>query len=382
VAEAIAKGGQVTLAAASAVLAGLGKSTATSNERALVVAQKHLPDVLALVERMSSETLADSPLRETLGYAFATGGKRLRAILPFAVASSLGRDPTALVPFAAACEMLHNATLVHDDVQDGDTTRRGRPTVWAKYGAARAIDLGDAMFYLAVLLVGRMDLPAGRREALSKRLLLETIQVIDGQEREMLLHEVRTPSPADYFRMVEGKTSAVFRLAMAGAAEACGASGDIVRGLGESARHLGVLFQVQDDLLDIYGEKGREIAGADVKEGKRSALAVHALTHATAPEKEILAAILDAPRDTTSDDDVRRAIAIFERTGSIAFAIDTLHERRALALDSLPEGGVRDLVEEVCDLFLEPIRPLLQRHEHRSDRVLSASFDKTARRIA
>jgi hydroxymethylglutaryl-CoA reductase len=386
VAEAIAKSGQVTLAAASAVLASLGKCTTATNESGLVVAQKHLPEVLALVERMSSEVLADSPLRETLGYAFATGGKRLRAILPFAVASSLGREPTSLVPFAAACEMLHNATLVHDDVQDGDTTRRGRPTVWAKYGAPRAIDLGDAMFYLAVLLVGRMDLPAGRREALSKRLLLETIQVIDGQEREMLLHEVRAPSPADYFRMVEGKTSAVFRLAMAGAAEACGAGGEIVRGLGESARHLGVLFQVQDDLLDIYGEKGRDIGGADVKEGKRSALAVHALAHATPPETEILLAILDAPRDTTSDDDVRRAIAIFERTGSIAFAIDTLHERRALALDPLPQGPVRALVEEVCDLFLEPIRPLLERHEHRSDRVLSPSFDKlfekTARRIA
>jgi hydroxymethylglutaryl-CoA reductase len=366
VADAISKSGSVTVAAASEALAKLGAPATKVEASALGLAQKHLPDVLALVEKISAETLHDSPLRETLGYAFATGGKRLRAILPFAVASSLGRDPSALVPFASACEMLHNATLVHDDVQDGDTTRRGRPTVWAKYGAARAIDLGDAMFYLAVLLVGRMELAAGRREALAKRLLLETLQVIDGQEREMLLHESRSPSPEDYFRMVEGKTSAVFRLAMAGAAEACGAPGEIVRGIEESARHLGVLFQVQDDLLDIYGEKGREIAGADVKEGKRSVLAVHALTHASAPEAQMLATILDAPRDTTSDEDVRRAIAIFERTGSIAFAIDTLHERKARALDPLPDGLVKDLIEEVVSLFLEPIRPLLERHEHRT----------------
>jgi len=182
--------------------------------------ERYLPDIMALIE---------------------TGGKRLRAVLRLRVGEAVGADPAQLVPFGAACEMLHNATLVHDDLQDGDRLRRGRATVWHRYGAAQAINLGDAMFYYTLLLVHRLELPIDRREAIARRVLEETLRVIEGQEREFRLRQFSRPPLPDYFAMVEAKTSGLFALPMAGAAALCGRPAEVVRGLQEAAGHMGPL---------------------------------------------------------------------------------------------------------------------------------------------
>ena len=167
---------------------------------------EHLPAILGLIEEIVVEGApAGSSLPEMTSYHMSTGGKRLRALLPLAVAESLGRPARDLVPFGAACELLHNATLVHDDLQDGDTIRRDQPTIWVKYGEARAINLGDAMLYYTLMLVDALDAPVETRHRASNRVLKETLRVIDGQEREFLLKELGDPSPEDYIRMVEGK---------------------------------------------------------------------------------------------------------------------------------------------------------------------------------
>src|SRR5437773_2405363 len=101
--------------------------------------------------------------------------------MPLLTAQALGSDPERVVGFGAACEMLHNATLVHDDLQDGDLVRRGQLTVWNRFGVPQAINLGDAMFYFAVLLCQRADGPV-RREATVRRFLAGMLRVIDGQE--------------------------------------------------------------------------------------------------------------------------------------------------------------------------------------------------------
>ncbi|MCK5796391.1 MAG: polyprenyl synthetase family protein, partial [Deltaproteobacteria bacterium] len=208
-----------------------------------------LPQIMALLDEiLVTASPTSSELVAMCRYHLDTGGKRLRALLPLIVAETLGTDAASLIPFGAACEMLHNATLVHDDLQDGDRQRRGRDTVWEHYGAPRAINLGDAMFYYAVLLLHRLDAPAPARERATKRLLLETLRVIDGQEREFLLKQESAPSLADYFAMVEGKTSGLFALPIAGAAELCDANDVVASALTESSRHLGVLFQIQDDV--------------------------------------------------------------------------------------------------------------------------------------
>ena len=334
--------------------------------------QRFLDEILQTIGRTTAEAGGES-LEDMTAYHMKTGGKRLRALLPLLVAESLGGDPKKLIPFGAACEMLHNATLVHDDLQDGDEVRRGQPTVWKQYGIPQAINVGDAMFYYTLLLAQQLEVPVALREAAARRILVETLRVIDGQEREFMLKvdpetangKARTSQAPvnldDYYQMVEGKTSGLFALPMAGAAEVVGASRAVVDGLTEAARHLGVLFQIQDDVLDLYGDKGRDVRGSDIGEGKRSALVVHAFEQASPDDLNWLLETLDKDRAATTEQDVIDVMALFERTGSLRYALDELNRRRdaaVAAVEELPE--LKGLVAGLCDLFLAPIQPLLQ----------------------
>ena len=323
----------------------------------------HLPQILNLLETVvAEESPADSSLAIMCAYHMETGGKRLRALLPLAVGEALGVDAARLVAFGAACEMLHNATLVHDDLQDGDRVRRDKPTIWVEFGEARAINLGDAMFYWPLLILMRLDCDVQRREKLSKRLLRETLRVIDGQDREFLLKDLSAPTMTDYFKMVEGKTSGLFALPMAGAAEFCAAPGEVVAALERAAGHLGVLFQIQDDVLDLYADKGREHRGTDICEGKISALVVHFLTHAPPEQRARLRDILAADRDATTLTQIDWAAKAFRLEGSLQFALDEIARRRDLACNA-PEFAeypqLKSLLNAMADIFLEPIAPLL-----------------------
>jgi geranylgeranyl diphosphate synthase, type I len=323
------------------------------------LAREHLPAILRLVDEVvGKSTPAGSTLAAMCRYQLSTGGKRLRAMAPLLVAEALGAPPARLVPFGAACEVLHNATLVHDDLQDGDETRRGEPTVWKRFGVPQAINLGDAMFYYALLMLRRLDAPLEVRERATTRLLTDTLKVIDGQEREFELRQSARPTVAEYQAMVEGKTSALFALPLAGAAEVCGAPPALVDGLATAAGHLGVLFQVQDDLLDLWGEKGRSLRGSDIAEGKRSFLVVYALSHAAPAEADWLRGVLDRPRALTTAADVGAAIALLERTGARDAALGELRRRAAFAAEVPAVAGhpaLYALVRGLATVFCAPV---------------------------
>ena len=229
-------------------------------------------------------------------------------------------------------------------------------TIWNRFGMPQAVNLGDAMFYFAVLLCQKVRAPSAQREALSRRLLTSTLWVIDGQEREFALKKQREVSLQDYFRMVEGKTSGLFALPMAAAAELCGADATLVDGLEEAARHMGVLFQIQDELLDLYGDKGREQRGNDLREGKRSLMAIVALRAASGEEADWLRAVLDRRREATTAADVQEAIRRFERAGAVDFAVQEIERRRSRVRGELSEHPrFAALFDGLCDLFLRPI---------------------------
>lgn len=328
------------------------------------IRERDLPAILAMLENVTRDAgQGDSALAAMCRYHLETGGKRLRALLPSLVADYLGRDAVKVLPLGAACEMLHNATLVHDDVQDGDRVRRGRETVWCRFGVPRAINLGDAMFYYAVLLLQQLDVPAEQRNHLVRMLVSETLQIIEGQEREFALRGSAQPTLAEYFSMVEAKTSRLFALPMVGAVEILGQDGEMVPGLSEAARHIGVLFQMQDDVLDLYGDKGRDQKGSDIAEGKRSILAVHALECGHPDDAEALLAILDKEREGTTQDDVAGVMRVFERTGSLAFAVEEMHARKEQALAAVRgsgQPGLKALVEGICEVVLDPISELME----------------------
>lgn len=301
---------------------------------------------LPTLEKILHET-ADSagPLAEMIRYHYASGGKRLRALT---VLWAAGANAEAAVPFAAAVETVHNATLLHDDLQDGDEKRRGQPTVWKKFSSAQAINCGDILFFAAIRLVSS----AGYDDALARRLVRllaeKAIAVIAGQGEEFALkerlqRERAIASRAEYEAMVTGKTAALFSLPLVGGAWIAGVPEAETAALERGAALLGLAFQINDDFIDLWGEKGREAPGSDIAEGKLSYPALVGLESLATTDKAAqarLLAILAAPRTATSAADVAWAIATLEHAGAKEACRARLAEIRA-TIARLPSWGSR-----------------------------------------
>lgn len=270
-----------------------------------------------------------SPMREMLDYHYRSGGKRLRPTLVFGAALAYARTKggdadtltRACVPYALAVELLHNATLIHDDIQDGDVSRRGQPTLWKKYSVAQAINCGDAWFFVPQLIIQGADYASATKLSLLDLVQSRILAVIDGQSQEFALkerfargEEIAVPQ---YLAMVEGKTSALFSVPLVGGALVAGAAPLERRALEQSATCLGRAFQIQDDLLDLWGNKGRGQAGSDIAEGKLSYPLVLLLNHLPrgSQERARVEEIVRAPREQTAPEQVGWVIALMEREG-------------------------------------------------------------------
>ena len=185
-------------------------------------------------------------------------GKRIRPALVCWAAEALGGSLEKALPAACAVELVHNFTLLHDDVQDRDRVRRGRPTVWSVWGEAQAINAGDAMAAtaLATLLGPAGGEPSERlqRAQAAAALLRAEIEVIEGQALD-LQHEGRPDTPSQtYLRMVEAKTGALIGASLELGAIMAGAASPAQEGLRRAGRLLGVAFQLRDDWLGVWGD--------------------------------------------------------------------------------------------------------------------------------
>jgi geranylgeranyl pyrophosphate synthase len=246
-------------------------------------------------ERVRAGAAAAGLLGEMTRYHLAAGGKRMRALLPMWLCHNLGGRAEDALDLGAGLELLHNATLVHDDLQDGDTHRRGVPTVWARWGSAQAINAGDGMIFQAFACLATA--PAGQRAlpAVAQALL----RVVEGQVMEFQMQlpdgapACLIPTMAAWQDMAGRKTGALFGACLRAGALAAGADPGPVDELASYGERLGLLFQVQDDYLDLVGDKGRARRGSDLMEGKRSFPVVWAYSHASpsalAPIRGLLA---------------------------------------------------------------------------------------------
>ncbi|MEX2430940.1 MAG: polyprenyl synthetase family protein [Dehalococcoidia bacterium] len=190
-----------------------------------------------------------------LGQPPAQPGKRVRALLTLLSASAAGGDWADALPLAAAVELLHNFSLVHDDIQDGAMVRRGRPSVWAKWGAGHAINAGDTLFALAHLAVQRASsLPAQQRLMAVELLDEACVKLGEGQYRDMAFEKRTDVSVTDYMGMATGKTATLTGLAAEFGGLAVNAEGRITSCLKEFGLHIGLAFQIRDDILGIWGE--------------------------------------------------------------------------------------------------------------------------------
>lgn len=202
-------------------------------------------------------------------------GKRIRPMLAMLSCSAAGGDHAVAAPLAAAVELLHNFTLIHDDIQDRSPNRRHRATVWRIWGDAQAINAGDAMFAAAQLALLRTDSAAASSELLVD-LLREfnraTIQIVQGQVMDLEFEGRSDVTPEQYLSMIEGKTSAIVRFAAWAGARIGGATEATAARLADFGDALGVGFQIRDDLLGIWGslEETGKVKADDIRRRKQS----------------------------------------------------------------------------------------------------------------
>lgn len=214
-------------------------------------------------------------LDETLSPTSGNGGKRIRPALTLLSTAAAGGSWQQALPAAAAIELLHNFTLIHDDIEDNSPTRRGRPTVWQLWGVPQAINAGDAMFAAAHMALYRL-----REQGVEADVVVHAAGRFDetcmaltlGQHRDMNFESEMNVSVDDYLQMIGGKTAALLALCGELGSLVAGAGEDTVRHYAEFARNLGLAFQIKDDILGIWGDEGAigKSSATDIETRKKS----------------------------------------------------------------------------------------------------------------
>ena len=284
-------------------------------------------------------------------------GKRIRPLIVLLATASLGADWQTSLPAAAAVELVHNFSLVHDDVQDNSDKRRGRPTVWTKWGVPMAINVGDAMFVIANRAV--MDLikahPASTVARTATILHDTCLELTCGQYLDMSYEERTDLSLEDYWPMVGGKTSALL--------SACTHIGALLGNAGETEQeayrqfgyHLGLAFQVQDDILGIWGDEtvtGKSTA-SDLVEGKNSLPVLYALGR----QGKFADRWKQGPITAS---EVKAVAAQLEDEGGRSYAEELSEKETQTALKYLSESNPRGAAGEA---MLELANMLLKRNQ-------------------
>jgi geranylgeranyl diphosphate synthase type I len=263
-------------------------------------------------------------------------GKMVRPTLCLLSCEAVGGERRQALSAAAAIELIHNFTLIHDDIEDGSHSRHGRDTVWRVWGEAQAINAGDGMFALAHLALYRL-VEAGVLASLAleaARLLDEScLALCEGQHLDLEFETRLDVGAEEYLAMISGKTAALMGAATAVGALLGGVSQDAVNAFREFGRCLGLAFQIQDDVLGIWGDAAQtgKPAGDDIIARKKSFPVVHALGHASEEDRRWLRRIYSS--DAVEPGRVGEVLAVLERSGARACSEEaaTRHVEGALA---------------------------------------------------
>jgi geranylgeranyl diphosphate synthase type I len=324
--------------------------------RGLLAAKALIPPALrAWTARLDPESAA--PCRHQLGLDGAPneGGKLVRPALCLLSAAAAGGEPSKVVSACVAVELVHNATLVHDDIMDGDALRRHRPTVWAKYGVPTAILAGDTLLSLGFEALTEDPHPAAPEAAAD---LARTLRILSsGQERDLRYARLPSITLRQCLSMLEAKSGSLLGYACrVGAAYAGAPAGHRSRFTGFGT-DLGVAFQLVDDLLGIWGDPRAtgKPAGSDLRARKKSAPVVAALASGGAAAARL--AELYAARGPLDRRAVRDAARLVEQAGGRAWTLREIRRRTESALRQLDGLGIdpaaRDGLGELVSAITE-----------------------------
>ena len=300
-----------------------------------------LRDDLAAIEQEFTQQ-AESEVEvitDIANYLIAGGGKRIRPLLLLLSSKCLGFTGPSRIRLGAVVEMLHTATLVHDDIIDEAETRRGRPAANTTWGESKCVLAGDWL-YMQSFQTALQE----RNFHILDLLISLTQQMVEGELLQMqkLGHLI---NEEEYFDLIFRKTACLFKVSMQLGAELAGAGDAVEEQLGEYGRNLGLAFQIVDDVLDLTAKKeklGKPVA-SDLREGKATLAVIHALERGTGAEREAIRTVL-ADRDFTRVSH-SSILEILQRHGSIEYAMDAARayaEAARLSIAGLPRNEAHD----------------------------------------
>jgi geranylgeranyl diphosphate synthase type I len=285
---------------------------------------------------------------EQLGPADVDPGKLLRPQLTLLACQAAGGDVRQALPLAAGIQLIHDFSLIHDDIEDNSETRRGRPTVWKLWGLAQGINAGDGMFVVAHLALHRMSdvgVPAEVALEVLRRFDQTILTICEGQFLDLSYEGELRISEADYLAMISRKTAAMAAAAAGLGAIVGGADAATAQALFDFGQNLGLAFQVQDDVLGIWGDPAvtGKPAAADLHRRKLSLPVIYALR--TAAQRDMLARLYGRPE--IGDADVEQLLAILDAAGARGYTegVAAFYHQQALAALDTARGYAAALGE-------------------------------------
>jgi len=288
------------------------------------------------------------------------GGKALRPALCLLACEAVGGDWRQALPAAAGVELVHNFSLIHDDIQDRDRERHHRPTVWSVWGEAQAINAGDALLALARLSVLKLADAGSAPETVVEavRVLDErTLEMVEGQTLDIGFEETLEVDVPACIKMIEKKSGALFDCALHLGALVAGADAALVEQLGGIGRALGAAFQIRDDMLGVWGDESKtgKPLGADIRRRKKSLPVVYALSEAQGGTGDELRVIYSKP--ALSDGDVTRVLRCLDEARARDYCTRLGAERKEAALAELSRLDLRpgpaNELREAAEFLLE-----------------------------
>jgi geranylgeranyl pyrophosphate synthase len=299
---------------------------------------------------------------EPANYLLGLGGKRWRPILMLEVMEALGKDPKNYVEFSIIPEVVHNGTLIHDDIEDSSEMRRGAESIHVKYGTDVALNLGDFMFYFPMVAV--LDSAKLSQDVKMRMLSVyqkDMLKISVGQAIDIAWHRNLVDpmhiTESKYLQMVDAKTGVLSSMAAELGGVIGGADDKTVAALGRFGSSIGIAFQIEDDLLNITESRlseGKGGVGDDIKEGKITLLVIRTLDRASEQDRKRLLQILKS--HTEDKDEISEAIAIIDRYDAKAY---TKERSRAIVSEAwaalerlLPKSDARDRIKRISEFLI------------------------------
>ena len=335
----------------------LSLTSGSSNGKELKRALGDHKDVVEKEIMTSMNKITQSRLHGAMTHLFAGGGKRYRAILPRLVGEATGVAHEGHYTLGSSIEIIHNFTLVHDDIMDQDPIRRGLNAVHIEYDDATAINAGDAMLAVGFEILADSEKISPENLKFLVQSIGEMVRrVAEGQQEDFDFEQREYVSEDEYIAMIAGKTSAMFETCAETGAKLAGASKETVENMADWGLKLGLCFQLMDDLIDITGDTETlgKPAGSDVVQGKKTLIAIHALDS----NNDLPAFTKVYGKGECSEDDLEAAVNELRDNGSIEYAMDRAmryHSEAHQILDGLEPSPALEVLRQLTDMQLTRI---------------------------